>query len=396
MRRLLLAAALVAAACAPTPSSVDPGTVHFEIDMASALKAGWLDVSTERVGLRGGVAPLSWNETIYLEDPDRNGVFEGDVVFTAEADSIIPYKIKVDGDGNPNDGWEVGENRSFIRTSQPRVKRAFDDTTEPLPSTITGDVRVHESFGSGLLVAPRNLAVFLPPGYETETNRRYPVLYMHDGQNIFDVRGAGSEWRFDETAGELIRANEIAPVIIVGVYNTPARTDEYTPTSMIPPAELGGGSREPVGGKGRDYAAFLVDEVKPFIDATYRTQPGFESTALGGSSLGGLITMSIGSWYPKVFSGLLVVSPSVWWGEGALLKIVGEGPAADGRRVWLDMGTREGEGGVTSAEALRDALLTRGFLLGKDLRFVIDEGAEHNEAAWASRGPDMLRFLYGR
>lgn len=393
MRRLLFGVLLVLGACRPASDPVPPGVVHFEIDMAAALKAGWLDPAGERVGLRGGVAPLSWNETIPLEDPDGNGVYEGDVMFTADADSTVPYKIKVDGEGNPNDGWEQGDNRVLLRSST-RVKRAFGDSTEPVPASYSGDIRHHASFGSGELVPPRDLVVYLPPGYDAEPDRRYPVLYLHDGQNVFDRRGAGNEWRFDEAAEELIAKGDMRPAILVGVANSPARIAEYTPTEATLPFEGGQGRR--AGGSGRTYARYLVEEVKPFIDATYRTEPGFESTSVGGSSLGGLITMSIATWYPEVFSGYLVVSPSVWWGDGVILGMVADAPSLDGHRIWLDMGTREGEGAVGGAERLRDALLARGFLPGKDLRFVVDEGAEHTESAWAGRVPDMLRFLYGR
>jgi predicted alpha/beta superfamily hydrolase len=465
-----LLACLVLAACESRSAPV--GTVRFAIDMSGPRAEGWFDPATESVGLRGGVPPLSWNASIPLSDPDADGVYEGVVTFAADADAGIAYKVKVDGTGNPDDGWEIGANRTFDRTAVQVVTRAFNDTTAPLAASYTGDIRTHEGVGSGQLVPARTVVVYLPPGYATDTARRYPVLYMHDGQNVFDQRGAGTEWKVDETAERLIAAGEIEPAIIVAVSNTAARVDEYTPTryqqrymlDRIGDVEGAGGlagryrvrmDDEPVlvirqaadgwettmpdeadpvpltetedgyvagrtgftlgvdstaggrvqrlvatrpasGGNGRAYADFLVREVKPFIDSTYRTLGDVAHTSVGGSSLGGLITMAIAAWYPDVFSGYLVVSPSVWWDDGVILRMVAEGAPPDGRRVWLDMGTAEGPGAVASAERLRDALVARGWTEGRDLAFVVAEGAEHTEAAWAARGPDMLRFLYAR
>jgi len=231
LERALLAC-LVLAACEARPTT--DGTVRFAIDMAGPRAEGWFDPATDSVGLRGGVPPLSWNASIPLSDPDSDGVYEGVVTFATAADAGIAYKVKVDGTGNPNDGWEIGANRAFDRTAVQVVTRAFNDTTEPLEATYTGDIRMHDDVGSGQFVPARTVVVYLPPGYPTDSARRYPVLYMHDGQNVFDQRGAGTEWRIDETAERLIESGEIDPVIIVGVYNTAARVDEYTPTRNRP------------------------------------------------------------------------------------------------------------------------------------------------------------------
>ena len=146
--------------------------------------------------------------------------------------------------------------------------------------------------------------VYLPPGYVEDTGRTYPVLYMHDGQNLFDPATAfgGNEWRLDDTAEELIERGAIEPLIIVGIYNTgEQRIHEYTPTTD---PKLGGG-------KADLYGKMLVEEVKPFIEKTYRTLPGPENTGMGGSSLGGLVTLHLGIQYPQVFGKLAVLSPSV-------------------------------------------------------------------------------------
>ena len=141
-----------------------------------------------------------------------------------------------------------------------------------------------------------DLLVYLPPRYKAERERRFPVLYMHDGQNLFDPETSfirGKYWRMGETADALIEAGAIEPLIIVGIYNSgERRIDEYTP---LQDRRLGGGHADA-------YGRMLVEELKPFIDAQYRTLPGPETCGMGGSSLGGLVTLYLGLRYPGVFS----------------------------------------------------------------------------------------------
>src|SRR5215213_5718683 len=176
-----------------------------------------------------------------------------------------------------------------------------------------GQLRRHEQFHSLYLEHDRDVLVWLPPGYDgsdgrsdgRSTNVRYPVLYMHDGQNLFEPHTAfqkGEHWKVGETATELIEAGRIEPLIIVGIYNTgEARIDEYTPTDD---AKLGGGHAD-------DYGRMIIEELKPLIDRTYRTQPA--RTGLAGSSLGGLASLHLGFTHPQVFSRIAALSPSVWW-----------------------------------------------------------------------------------
>jgi len=219
------------------------------------------------------------------------------------------------------------------------------------------------------------------------------VFYLHDGQNLFDEETAfaGQEWRVDETAEELIRSGTIQPVIVVGIYNTGVhRIDEYTPT-----LDAHGHS----GGKARLYAAMIVNELKPFIDAEYRTLETVENTAMGGSSLGGLATLYIGLRHPEIFGKLAVLSPSVWWNRGVILRMVRDLPAPEPRpRIWVDTGTQEGrfpQRIVRDTRHLREALCRKGWQDGVDLAYVEDDGALHNEAAWGRRMPWILRFLFG-
>jgi predicted alpha/beta superfamily hydrolase len=260
--------------------------------------------------------------------------------------------------------------------------------------TLSGDIRVHRNFRSRHLTSERDIIVYLPPGYEQERRRRYPVLYLHDGQNIFDGATSfipGGEWRMDETAQALIQAGEIRPLIIVGIYNAGTdRIDEYTPTRDAEVKQ---------GGRADFYGRMLVEELKPFIDAAYRTRRGPESTGLGGSSLGALVSLYLGLKYPRVFGQLAIVSPSVWWDQRMMVRGVQALGKKTRTRIWLDVGTKEGRqptDAVNNARLLRDALIAKGWRENADLKYVEDEGAEHNEKAWAERGGPLLKFLYGR
>jgi predicted alpha/beta superfamily hydrolase len=259
-------------------------------------------------------------------------------------------------------------------------------------------LRRHDAFRSAFLAHDRNIVVWLPPGYpenhreNARENPRvnYPVLYMHDGQNLFEPDTAfqkGEHWRLGETAAELIAAGRIEPLIIVGIYNTgEERIHEYTPTRD---AKLGGGRAD-------DYGRMIVEELKPMIDRTYRTRPGPASTGIGGSSLGGLVTLHLGFRYPAVFGRLAVLSPSVWWDRRAILKTVRQARAKPKSRIWLDMGTAEGRRGLDDARLLKAALVGLGFTDGVDLHYAEFEGATHSETAWAERVAPMLEWLFAK
>jgi predicted alpha/beta superfamily hydrolase len=251
----------------------------------------------------------------------------------------------------------------------------------------SGRLQKHEGFRSRFLRNQRDLIIYLPPGYDEQARRHFPVLYLHDGQNLFDGATSfipGQDWHVGTTADGCICRGQVEPLIIVGMYNTKARVREYTPTHM---PKLGGGRAD-------RYAKFLIEEVKPFIEREYRSLSNPERTGIGGSSLGGLVSLYLGLKHPNIFSRIAALSPSVWWNQRVMLKFAAATDANPRPRIWLDVGTREGPRVVQDVEQFRDVLLRKGWRLGEDLHYERVEGAEHNEAAWAQRVSPFLRFLF--
>jgi predicted alpha/beta superfamily hydrolase len=254
-----------------------------------------------------------------------------------------------------------------------------------------GRIRLHPRFPSRYLSTPRDIVVYLPPGYEEGS--RCSVVYLQDGQNLFDpaTAFAGQDWGADITADSLIRAGEIDPLLMVGVYNTGVRRiSEYTPTKDS-------GRRK--GGKGDRYAKMMARELKPFIDQQYRTRRGAVHHGVGGSSLGGLVSLETGLLYPEVFGRLAILSPSVWWDNRSILEMVRAYRSGVRARIWLDSGTEEGDAPrqvIHDLRLLRDTLIEKGWRDGIDLRTQEVRGAGHHERAWGARFGEVLRYLFPR
>ena len=249
-----------------------------------------------------------------------------------------------------------------------------------------GRIERIEHFTSRILGNERNVSVYLPPGYDDRNDRRYPVLYMQDGQNLFDPKLAfgGNPWRLDDAADTAIGIRGADPMIIVGVDNMgEKRIDEYTPTRV---EEKGGG------GGADDYGRMLVEEVKPLIDSRYRTIP--DQTAIGGSSLGGLVALYLALRRPDVFRSAAVMSPSVWWDDRVILREVDTFGEGDRPRIWLDIGGREGREAWNDARELHRRLVANGWT-ASNYAFHEEKRGDHSERAWADRAPMMLEFLFG-
>ena len=259
----------------------------------------------------------------------------------------------------------------------------------------TGDLRLHE-FRSRIFKNTRFLRVWLPPAYDDEQNsgRYYPVLYLNDGQNLFESSTAfgGVEWGVDETADRKIREGAVPPMIIVGMDNTGKdRLREYMPHRSMHPRMLRV--------QGRHYPDFLIKEVMPFIESSYRVATSPENTGLGGSSLGALIALYTAIARPGVIGRLLLESPSLWASNRQMIK--------DSRlvRIWpekifLAAGTAEAGNAERSRTVVDDvrelaAIMRRAVLSEQRLRMVITQGAGHTESAWGERFPEALQFLFG-
>ena len=268
------------------------------------------------------------------------------------------------------------------------------ETSEGLPAE-TGDtphprLRLHRGFRSRHLPDARDLIVYLPPGYEDEPERTFPVLYMQDGQNLFDPNTSfiqGRTWEMREQADEVIAAGEVEPLVIVGIYNTgDRRIAEYTHER----------DWQRGGGEAHRYGLLLTEELMPWIADRYRIRTERASTGLGGSSLGGLVTLYLGLRHAHQFGRLAVLSPSVWWNHKSILSYLNErAPQIWERpRMWLDVGEKEGQRTLRDAEMLARRLKANSWVPGETLHFERVPQGTHDEASWAGRVKPMLRFLF--
>ena len=231
----------------------------------------------------------------------------------------------------------------------------------------------------------RDVYIYLPPSYAGAGDARFPVIYMHDGQNLFDPSLSYSgAWRVDLAMGTAARVGYEA--IVVGVANTGgSRIDEYAPFFDD---RVGGG------GTADRYVDFLLHTLKPQIDAQFRTRPDPASTGVLGSSMGGLVSAYAFFRSPHAFGMCGIMSPSIWFANREILPWIEAADAPRGR-LWLDVGTGEGARTVANVRLLCGLLGRKGYREGRDLRCVVAAGAAHNEAAWGRRLKKAVPFLLG-
>ena len=269
-------------------------------------------------------------------------------------------------------------------------------------SGVAGRLVYWTDVASAHLGPTRHVEIWLPPGYDTDSSRRYPVLYMADGQNLFDPRIAntGVDWGVDEAVVRLVQRGIIPPIIVVGVWNTAARAAEYSPWHGAPA-----------------YARFLIEELMPRVNREFRVLTGPEHTAVMGSSMGGLLSFYLVTHHPEVFGACGCLSTHFPLSE-AMVRQLFPGAVASvnpdttpfiirdieagltapkGARYWLDYGSQglDSTYGPTH-QAVRAWLLKQGLVEGRDFVVRRYEGATHNEASWRARLDDPLRFLFGR
>ncbi len=311
--------------------------------------------------------------------------------FTLDRAASIEYKFTLGSwQYEAADSTGMPFRNSSARVSTDTVLRTTvrNWTSGPRPRVlngqVTGTLKYHRGV-SGEGLAARDLEVWLPPGYDANATQRYPVLYMFDGQNVFDPATStlGIDWAADEAADSLIRARRVPELIIVGMNSSAQRTQEYLPGTLT-----------------AKHMAFVIGTVKPLIDATYRTRPEAASTWVGGSSAGGIAAFMLVWERPDVFSRALAFSPAFQSPAGLGLSfdylptVRGTPQPPRGVRFYIDMG------GIGLDDQLRpgaDAMLAllreRGYRDEVDLKFVADPAAEHNEMAWRRRFPAALAWI---
>jgi predicted alpha/beta superfamily hydrolase len=268
-------------------------------------------------------------------------------------------------------------------------------------SGVLGRLVYWTDVSSAYLGPTRHVEIWLPPGYDEDPAARYPVLYMHDGQNLFDPRIAntGIDWGVDEAVVRLVESGTIPPIIVVGVWSTAERGPEYSPWHQAP-----------------DYARFLLEELMPRVNAEFRTLTGPENTAVMGSSMGGLLSFYLVTHHPDVFGACGCLSTHFPMSEAQVAQYF-PGVAADrepdetpfiirdieagltvpkGARYWFDYGTEGLDAGYgPTHSAVRTWLLEQDRVEGEDFVVRRYEGATHNEASWRARLEDPLTFLFG-
>ena len=246
-------------------------------------------------------------------------------------------------------------------------------------NTRQGYIEYHRQVTSPRVRHARDVIVWLPPSYYKDKRRRYPVIYMQDGQNLMDPNTAflGVDWRIDTAAAEYIRRRKLRELIIIGIYNTPDREQEYTGSIA-----------------GHNYANFVIHDLKPLMDETYRTKPDAQNTGVMGSSLGGLISFLFAWWHPDVFGNAGCMSNSFFWNDYHVFKEVSEydGPKKH-VRYYLDVGSKEVflKAGY---QQMLPLLRKKGFRKGVDLQYYIAKNGSHDEKSWGKRVWRPLTFLF--
>jgi len=291
---------------------------------------------------------------------------------------------------------------SIIACSNKKEMKGNDVVTvnDGIPLQVTGTLIMHESIPSKF-VASRNVTVWLPDGYANNLEKKYPVIYFMDGQNMFDPKTSyiGVDWAADEWADKLIKSNQIREVILVGIWNTEKRVSEYFPQkasdffeeSITESIKRKFSEYEPLGD---DYLKYLVFEVKPFIDSNYRTESDQLNTMIGGSSMGGLISLYALSEYPQIFGTALCVSTHWPIGNGVVLNYFKKNlPKAGDHRIYFDYGTETLDKEYEPYQMIMDKIMSeKGYEVGQDWITIRFPGDDHSERSWRKRLGEVLQF----
>lgn len=376
MKTRLIAIYLISISCLYSFSQSNM-TVIFQLQ-APGLSAAKTVYITGSIGQLGFWRP----DSVKME---YKGQDNWTCAITIKDTSVIEYKYTLgswstegaDSKGLPLSNFRVKVSHDTV------VKDTISHWTDPArnqkESTITGTIKSHRNFKADVLL-PRDVLVWLPPGYEAENDRRYPVLYMQDGQNVFDAATSsfGNEWHVDESCDSLIHAAKIPPLIVVAINNSSERGQEYKP-----------------GKKGSAYMDFVVNKLKPFIDSTYRTKTSAKNTFVGGSSSGGTIAFMLAWEYPDIFSKAICMSPALKIQDIDYVKVVKESTKKRNVFFYLYNGAVDLEKLLQpGVEEMISVLKEKGYREDKDFKVLIDLKAVHNEKAWARHFPQALETCF--
>jgi len=363
--------------------SIDQQTrqLTFEIMTEPPLPIG------EQVFITGNCIGLGeWDPMALPLTRIQDRVWTGTTVIPAK--QRIEYKITrgswkseetlADGTAPGNRAIDPGNDHKVKHV----VKQWKDWIHAPLPQ-ITGNYRIHETFHSRFLRFDRKIIVWLPPSYETETDRRYPVLYIQDGQQVFDPKTSTwqHDWQVDEWCTQLIAEHRLQEIIVVAIYSTEDRFLEYSPALA-----------------GKEYAQFITDELKPFIDSTYRTNPEQGTTAIAGASMGATIAFYLAWTRPDIFIGAVCLSSAFRFKNDSFdLDLVRETKEIPPLKIYLYCGKGDATEKelISGTEEMANLLRKRGFKDGVNMAVTYENEGLHNEATWAKHTDKWLLFLFG-
>jgi len=337
-------------------------------------------VNTDQVTIAGNLSQLGdWDPSKKILDKTDDSLFT--ITINIPKNSEIEYKFT-------RGSWKtealtengiVPDNFKIIVKNDTTINHSIHKWRDEnnLLSNITGNEKYHENFYSPQLDNERDVIVWLPPNYDKAINKNYPVLYLNDGQNVFDPTTSflGIDWQLDETVTSLINEDRMKEIIMVGIYNTDDRTSEYSPKH-----------------KGEKYSEFLINTLKPFIDATYRTLKDAENTAVMGSSIGGSISFHIAWEYPDVFTMAGCLSPAFLVDDNEIVHRVKKDEENKTIKIVIFNGTKGLESELQPAiTEMVNVLESKSF---DDLIYKIFNGAEHNESAWAKQVEIPLLYFF--
>lgn len=322
-----------------------------------------------RITLRGSDAPLNWTTGV-----DATWTPGNEWVASLEIAGEVELKPLID-----DVKWANGPNWRVAPGQTVHVWPYFDHTT--------GQVTKWIDWSSTTLGNTRPIWVYTPPSYDENPAQRYPVVYMHDGQNLFydSTAFGGVSWNVQGAMDLGIADGTIREALIVGIGNTSARLAEYTPIED---------PGYPGTGKGDVYLQAVVDDLKPQVDSTYRTQPDAKDTAIAGSSLGGLISAHAGNEHPETFGLIGAFSPSTWWNGTWIIGQVAatKNATVKAQLIYVD----SGDSGNSQDDMANTAVLAQTYKdAGYTTKYVLQMGANHSETYWRQRVGPAMSYLLG-